>query len=297
LTPIDVNVVAILGEPFDLITARASDSDGDMLTFIWNLGDGTTITGVSDEELGPEYWHARAGLVQAFTLNHTFREPCADIVYSVLLDDESFLVEDPRSVKGGVVLLMYCRFNLNLTVTDEVGHQEFWDSSILATSENLPPTFDQARVQVFQRGQPLKDKRVFVGEPIQLTLPVSDPDGDPMTITIDFGDGNAQVFTGVVNGTLSVNHNYTEAWSYLGGQKRLAEYSVNITLTDGRVGLFNHEVRAVLTTIFMSLIPILVEEPPWDFVDYTTLAAVVMAPIALFLWGRRARLREEEEEV
>ena len=63
------------------------------------------------------------------------------------------------------------------------------------------------------------------GNTVNLTLTVSDPDNDPLTVEIDWGDGSDK-FTeeNVTTGTVEASHDYDEAGTY----------DVMITISDGK---------------------------------------------------------------
>ena len=62
---------------------------------------------------------------------------------------------------------------------------------------------------------------------VELTLTLSDPDNDPLTVEIDWGDGHSDEFSEVTTETVDASHTYDTSASP-------ATYDVVITVSDGK---------------------------------------------------------------
>lgn len=133
------------------------------------------------------------------------------------------------------------------------------------------------------------------GEPgttIWFNFSVSDPDGDDLTVTWDFGDSSA-VLTDPVPGTvaptaLSRSHVYTAQGTFV----------ANITVTDNQVGVGQHSVWQEVTIDIApgSTLPPPVSGNPFVEIGVpVAIAVIAVAAVVLYL-ARRSRARKEEQQ-
>ena len=61
---------------------------------------------------------------------------------------------------------------------------------------------------------------------VELTLTLSDPDNDPLTVEIDWGDDNSDEFSEVTTETVEASHTYSTDGT--------TTYDVGITVSDGK---------------------------------------------------------------
>lgn len=182
-------------------------------------------------------------------------------------------------------------YTVEVWVDDGRGHNVSAETDVFVGSTNLPPT---AVVRPL-----LANNTARANEQFTLEVNVSDPEGDPVNVTVDFGDGTVQTFylelEPGVNRTLRVNHAYAGIWTY----------TINVTVTDGLVYLqqnrtgglvrMNHTCE-VSTIIAVSAPRRGAGSDAWTWWDYTALAAVLSLPAVLTVRGIRRRIAERRQE-
>ncbi len=233
------------------------DVDGDPMTVTWDFGD-EALVGADALSVNktPE------GVIQNdLTQNHTYTQ-----------------WGDPAQ-----------NFTFNVTVwaDDGQGHNVSRSTEIFIGSDNMPP--------LITPGLFLSNETAWTNAPFRLEVNITDPDGDPVDLAVDFGDGSPVAqFLAQRNGTVALNHSYADADTY----------TVNITATDhklyvfidNRTGLPNwtaipHDVDVSLS-ILVEVPPVVKAPEPWTWLDYTTLAIVLGLPSAYLV--RSAYLRRQE---
>jgi hypothetical protein len=121
--------------------------------------------------------------------------------------------------------------NVSVVITDgRPDHEVFRNVSVFVESTNCPP--------VIIRFQPLDlggGNFAWVGEVIEFELVLSDPEADPIEVTIDWGDGSPVLWfnlTDYVDGNVTAYLNHT----YLSR----GNYTITVTYTDNEIGILNH---------------------------------------------------------
>lgn len=111
----------------------------------------------------------------------------------------------------------------NLYVVDNSWCKRIYKISFASVPPNQPPAVDVA----FASG--------VEGSPVTLAATVNDPDGDPLTVTWNFGDGTPNVAqTGVSNGPISVVHTYANNRNFNNFTGLYEAYPVTVTVSDGK---------------------------------------------------------------
>jgi len=133
------------------------------------------------------------------------------------------------------------------------------------------------------------------GEPgttIWFNFSASDPDGDDLTVTWDFGD-NSAVVTDTVTGTLtpkalSRSHVYSAPGTFV----------ANVTVTDNQVGVGQHSVSQEVTIDIAAVSepPPAVSGNPFVEIGVPVAIAVVVVAAAVVYLVRRSRARKEEQQ-
>jgi hypothetical protein len=164
-------------------------------------------------------------------------------------------------------------FNVTAKVTDGRMQQEIIRYKLVAVrSENAPPTITQLKLNM--------SYGTFAGPntEVRFTLVLRDAEGDPLTVTWDFGD-NSSLFVitssdydAEGNLTFIVNHTYIE----------IGEYTVTIVYTDNVVGTGVH-TKIYEATVRVK-IPLIHVDRVWNWWDYTSLGAVLSVFGALVAW-------------
>lgn len=177
-------------------------------------------------------------------------------------------------------------FNITVHVTDgRAGHDVLLYRTMWVNSTNKPPSivlFD-FRLSGGNYARP--------NETINFTLVIMDPESDPIEVFIDWGDGTPLehlVLSEFVNrnATVLLQHSYAA----------VGNYTINITYTDNKVGLFKHN-KSIESSIWVYVPPPVVIER-WSWWDYTSLGLFCMIPVliaarAIQVARRRKRLEEE----
>ncbi len=164
-------------------------------------------------------------------------------------------------------------FNVTASVTDGRISQEIVRYKLVTVrSENLAPFFKSMSLNMSHGtfAEP--------GTEIGFTLVLGDPEGDPLTVTWNFGDNSSLMVVTVseydANGNLTVTvyHTYTV----------VAEYSVSITYSDNIIGTGTH--NKTLDTSVRIKWEIVQEVRVWNWWDYTSLGLVLGGVGAIVIW-------------
>jgi hypothetical protein len=177
-------------------------------------------------------------------------------------------------------------FNVTVIVSDTSGHIVTVYRVLSVTSTNRPPVVRELRFEF-----PLGNDATLNGS-MGFILEVSDPEGDTLFVTWQFGDGTPSVYVLITEfdanntGTISVNHTYSE----------VGTFPLTVTLTDNTTGIGNHVVLTNRTVEV--IIPSEAVVWVWDWWDYTSLAMFCMIPIVPIIWiiyvTRKSRLLEKQ---
>lgn len=177
-------------------------------------------------------------------------------------------------------------YNVTVVVTDgREGHEVVRHLSLLVGSDNRPPNlalfhFDYGGNET---GRP--------GQLIQFTLVIDDPEGDPVEVTWDFGDGSPRLYFNLSdyvdgNVTCVVSHSFPRA----------GVFNLTIWFTDNKIGVLDHLI--FLNATVTVTVPLVVEPSVWDWFDYTCLSLLALMPalaIARLLYiGRKRRELERK---
>ncbi len=267
------NATATTGEP-TLLSASVYDADGDNVTVRWVFGDGSpdafNFTGNSSRTAPAVYTVYRA---------HTYAE-AGVLTYTVYASDGSATVNEAKVV--------------------------------FVQSFNLPPVILGVALS-HENGTVSTNNTFLLHERLTVHVNVYDPENDTMNVTVDWADGNSsqgnvdpKTWTDCTldNRTrnicsISFSHTYDDI-----GRAQFQNFSLVLTVTDGQTYLrqnasggppitLNHTKEwsvAVFITNYQAQ-----GLGPWDWWDYSTLAAVVGLPTFLiirFAW----KVRREREE-
>ncbi|MGB2581858.1 MAG: PKD domain-containing protein [Thermoplasmata archaeon] len=121
-------------------------------------------------------------------------------------------------------------YNVSVVVTDGYeGHEVTVNRTINATSNNRPPS-----LRVFDFAYASGEHAVPMEE-IEFLIVISDPEQDPIEVTLEFGDDSPKHYfnlTDYVDGnvTLIINHTYELQGIYTG----------TLWFTDNKIGIWNH---------------------------------------------------------
>ena len=265
-----------------VLGATVLDPDGDSMTLLWSFGDGTNgTTTVPGKRL----------------LGDRIRQPYAPA-------DSLISHGYPRA--GFYVL--------SVRVTDGESTNET-TARVFVSEENLPPS--PALLQLLRaNGTAAANGTYLPNETVRLEIVLADPENDALQVRIVWGDGNQTVLNvtragGTVTGSPGascaldglnrtvclVDHKYLE----------VGNYTVVLNVTDNRrfvilngttfdeEDVFSHYVPGTIVLIVRR--PVEVEsEAPWDWWDYSTVAAFVGIPLLLIGRGAVRSYRERKEE-
>ena len=150
------------------------------------------------------------------------------------------------------------------------GHDVTKYRLVNVTSNNLPPVVLELNFTYETGDFALPD------ESIEFTLTFSDPEMDVLEVVWDFGDNTSLVYfnlTEYVNGvaTCVVNHTFSE----------VGTYNLTISYTDNQIGLLTHE-KVKYAYVTVNNLRISVSEA-WSWWDYTSLALLILIPVAFIL--------------
>ena len=227
-------------------TAAVSDPDGDALSYAWDFGDG----GVSSET-NPSHRYSTAG---SYTVNLTVDDgrggnascstvitvseappenlppTCSDIAPSSglagMLLNFTATASDPNgdpltylwdfgdgsnSTQASPIHSYVSAGSYSVSLTVDDGNSGTASCSALITISEPPPA-NQAPVC-----SAITPTAGQVGSPVNFSATASDPDGDPLTYSWDFGDG-------LVSSASNPAHTFTTAGTF----------NVNLSVSDGR---------------------------------------------------------------
>lgn len=177
-------------------------------------------------------------------------------------------------------------FEVTARIDDGQGHRLSRSTRIFIGSTNMPPSLTPTITFL--------NRTVHTNETFQLRLDVSDPDGDAVNLTVDFGDGSLIRFPHEFNTTLWLNHSYQAAGTH----------AINLTATDGMLYVFFDNTtgrpnstaisHVVQMSILVDIAPreVIAGPEPWTWWDFATLSVVLGLPSAYL--ARSAYLRREE---
>ncbi len=268
------NMTTVTGQP-TLLRASVYDPDGDNMTVRWVFDDGspevTNYTGNSSRT-APE--------VYEIFQEHSYEDPGLHN-YTVFVSDGVATTNETREV--------------------------------FVQSFNLPPVILNAFVKR-ANGTSATNNTFVLNETLVLELIVYDPENDTLTISVDWADGHydnrtldpaSSVDCAVDNQSrnlcsLSFIHTYPDI-----GESQWHNYTVTAIITDGQRYLAQNATGGPPITLNHTKerdVVIYVTNfqaqglGPWDWWDYSTLAAVVGLPsllIARFAWKVRRERRED----
>lgn len=240
-------------------TVALYDPDGDPLNLTWDFGDGTWLTNYTNAT--SDAVHALSRSVQVFQ-NHTYLKPGPPPSYN---------------------------YTVQVWGDDGHGHNVSSSTVVFVGSTNLPP--------IVLPHLELTNSTVLVGETFTLDVNVTDPEGDPANVTVDWGDRSTLSWW---LADLTPEKNSTVV-SFIHTYRVPGAWQINVSATDyqvfvmrsanGTLLTMNHTV-VVPVSITVQPIPVPVPPDDWTWVDYTTLGAVLAVPIG---FGGRAAYRRREE--
>ncbi len=183
-------------------------------------------------------------------------------------------------------------YNVTVWVDDGMGHNVTATTEIFVGSDNEPPQVSATLL--------LANNTVHAYDTFSLRIQTSDPEGDPVWISVDWGDGNVTELTNAtmlpaVNYTLTLPHSYAA----------IGNYTINVTVTDHMVWVQKNATGALITIPHTAQVaaPVLVEAalpPPesqeWNWIDYATLAVVLAIPILAAVRSGYHRHLERKED-
>jgi hypothetical protein len=175
--------------------------------------------------------------------------------------------------------------NVSVTITDGIpGHETSLSAFLQVNSTNRPPSLS-IQFNVSMGSYALKN------ELLNFTLNFTDPERNPIEVTIDFGDNSSRLYFNLTdfvgnNVTLIVNHSYAN----------FGNYTMQIWYTDNKTGLFNHHKMTNITIRIAA--PIVKASDIWSWWDYTSLGLVCMIPVLVVIrfvqMSRRRRFIEDQ---
>ena len=243
-------------------TVALFDRDGDPLNLTWYFGDGTWLTNYTNATAEPV--HALSTGVQ-LSQNHTYLRPGPPPTYN---------------------------YTVRVWADDGHGHNVSSSTRVFVGSTNMPP--------VILAHLDLTNNTAFTNGPFTLHVTVSDPEGDRVNVTVDWGDSTALGWKNVsllpgVNETVVFLHTYR-----VSGARQ-----INVTATDYQVWVMRDANGTVIRLNHTVVVPvsITVQAPPqptppddWTWVDYSTLSAVLAVPVGLTVRAAYRRRQERKEE-
>lgn len=190
-------------------------------------------------------------------------------------------------------------FTVTVWADDRMGHNVTTSAEIFVGSANEPPQVSAVLL--------LANNTVHANDTFSLRINVSDPEGDPINITVDWGDGNV---TSVANDTMmpAVDYTLTLTHSYW----FLGNYTINVSVRDfdrfsgePMIWVEKNDTGALIILPHNPWVgaPVTVEAalpPPeseaWNWVDYVTLAIVLAIPVAAAVRTGYSRYLERRED-
>ncbi len=175
---------------------------------------------------------------------------------------------------------------------DGMGHNVTATTEIFVGSANEPPQVSAVLL--------LTNNTVHANDTFTLRINASDPEGDPIWISVDWGDGNVTADT---NQTMMPGVNYTLTLSH--SYRFLGKYTINVSVTDRMIWVERNATGALITLPHEAWVgaPVTVEAalppPPsedWNWVDYVTLTLVLAIPVALAVRAGHQRYLERRED-
>ncbi len=240
---VSVPSTATMGSPV-AFSAEASDPDGDDITFNWEFGDGETATGNpvnhSYNEAGDytvrlvvrdSYGYGRSTsrtirvsaanadpVIQSATVPTT-ADVDETLTMSVSVSDPdgdpltiTWTLGDGNQQQGSSIQHSYNAegsYIVTITVTDGRGGEATTVRNVnVSEPDNRKPEITALTVPTTGNA----------GEAVAFSVTATDPDGDALTYSWDFGDGSATV------ASAAVSHTFTEA----------GDFTVNVTVADDR---------------------------------------------------------------
>ncbi len=268
---------ATLEQPLTF-TWQVFDADGDNVSFAVEYGDGSQveiIAGIRNNSFDPPGFYN-------LTFNHSYS-------FSTCRERGNYSTLYGKQV---IIGSSFCIYRLNITVSDGHNLPIRVKPLVFAGSVNQPPIFTE-----FLASQPGSEQFGYfiTNQAVNFTIrELRDPEGDTVYLTIYYGDGtSATMEVKNTSGARDVvfTHIYTSK-----PPEGLEFYTVRLEITDRRVGIFDHNPAQTYSTKVEDPF-ILTEVPPWDILDYASLAAVLTVPPVLLVLGRWRSAKEEEEEV
>lgn len=225
-------------------SATASDPDGDEVTFNWEFGDGETATGAAVNHsyssagdysvrlvVRDIYGYGRSTsrtlrvsaanadpVIQSATVPTT-AEVGQNLAMSVSASDPdgdaltvTWTLGDGNQRQGTNIQHSYSAegsFIVTITVSDGRGGEA---TTVLNVNVSQP---DNRQPEISALTVP---SSANAGEAVAFAVTATDPDGDPLTYSWNFGDGSATV------ASASVSHTFADA----------GDYTVNVTVADDR---------------------------------------------------------------
>lgn len=177
-------------------------------------------------------------------------------------------------------------YNVSVTVTDGIaGHEVVVRHLLNVTSPNRPPSVARFNFTYATLDYALQN------ETVEFTLVIFDPERDPISITVDFGDNSSKFYR---NLTEFVDFNVTVVFSHKFIE--IGNYTVDLWYTDNMIGVFNHSKRYNVTVTVK--VPIIIQPVTWSWWDYTSLGLFCMIPVAVavqyVMMTRRRKAIENE---
>ncbi len=184
-------------------------------------------------------------------------------------------------------------YRVTVWADDGRGHNVTNSTVIFVGSRNMPPSVSALLL--------LTNNTVHATDLFSLNVTVNDPEGDPVWISIDFGDG--ETWNGE-NTSMTPNVNYTVPVEH--AYSRTGNFTINITVTDHQIWVQLDPESGKLITLLHNIstaavIEVQAAPPPpisteWNWVDYATLAVVLAVPIAAAIRAGYRRYQERKED-
>ncbi len=166
-------------------------------------------------------------------------------------------------------------YTVTVWADDGNGHNITTSTEIFVGSANAPPQVSAILL--------LTNNTVHANDTFTLRINASDPEGDPIWITVDWRDGNVTTITNDtmlpgVNYTLTLTHSY----AFIGN------YTINVSVTDHMIWVEKNATGVLITLPHDAWVgaPVDVEAalpPPesqnWNWIDFVTLGLVLAIPV------------------
>ena len=179
------------------------------------------------------------------------------------------------------------KFNISVFVTDgRPGHEVSLYVVVFVNSTNRPPELDSYQYNVSSGAFALPN------EILNFTLSISDPERDAIQIIIDFGDNSTILYLNLTEfgegniSTVQFSHSFL----------KVGNYTINITYTDNKQGLFQH-TKYIENKIWVHSPPI-IPENHWNWWDSTSLGllfGLIVLGITRLLYVERRRKKIEAQ--